>query len=122
MREHPRDLRDVIEIVDHPRGEQLPERDGAERRMPAAAIEIGGGEAKRLDPGYVLSTQSRELVEQARQASSPRRLELCKADELVERRGFAGIEDPECSRQPIGPLAVDQVTDDVEGAPGVARL
>jgi hypothetical protein len=38
-RHHPRDLHQVIEIVNNPRGQELPQGDDAKRRMASAAIQ-----------------------------------------------------------------------------------
>ena len=59
----------MIEVVRHPRGEELAQRHDAELRVPSAAVEIGLRQAQRRQLAEVLSPQRRELVEQAGQVS-----------------------------------------------------
>lgn len=44
LRHDPRDLRDVSEIVHHPRRQELPERDGTEAGVLAPQVQLRVGE------------------------------------------------------------------------------
>jgi hypothetical protein len=63
-----------------------------------------------------------ELVEQTLQRSSRGQLELSQAIEGIERACFAMFENQPGPWHPVRALAMNQVTDDVEGAPGVRSL
>src|SRR5688500_9248293 len=113
-----RNLHQVIEIVSHPRRQQLAQRDAAERGVPAAAIEIRPGQSQRREIPQIGRAQLREFIEQVVEAASSRVAELRKAIELVELAALAAFEDHAGAGQPVGPLAVNEVADDVKRAPG----
>ena len=77
---------------------------------------------KRRQRAEVFPPERGELVEELRQRSALRHRELRKAIELLEGSGLAGLMDDSGARYPVGALAVDQVSDDVEGAPRVAAF
>ena len=90
--------------------------------MAAAAFEIGIRHPESLQRAEVVLPQCRELVEQAGQRSLPRRLELREAIEFFKGLTVTALEDHSRARHPVGPLAVNQMPDDVEGAPRVGSF
>ena len=64
---HARGLYDVPEVVGHPRGEQLTERDAPELRMLSLETELRIGQAPSAERRQVVAAQARELVEEIRQ-------------------------------------------------------
>src|SRR5262245_52051944 len=87
-----------------------------------APIEVSLREPQRREVADILLAEHRELVEQALQRSSRRRLELREAVERLERLGVAVLENHPRPRHPVRALAVNQVANDVEGAPRVGAL
>ena len=85
----PRDLHDVVQVVRHPRRQQLPQRHDAELGVAAAPIQIGPGHAERRQLPQVVLAQRRELVEQAGERASFRERGLREAIERVERPRLA---------------------------------
>src|SRR5262249_47333154 len=63
-RHRPRDLVEMREVVDHPRGKQLAQRHGAENRVRAAALEIGFLQIQVAQGREVLPAQPRQLLQQ----------------------------------------------------------
>jgi putative YphP/YqiW family bacilliredoxin len=120
--EHARNLGDVIEVVRNPGREQLAKRHRTQLRMPPAAIEIGTGEVERLKRVEIRLTQRGELVEEIGQRWSGGRRKLREPVERVEGARVAILQDDLHARHPVRLFPVNQVTDDVERAPGVAAL
>ena len=118
-REHARDLRDVIEVVCDPRGQQLSHRDDAQFGMAPAPIEVGIGQAQRRERAKTVIAQHRELVEQAGQRPPFRRGELCEAIERIEWARLAMLEDDPGARDPVSVFAMNQMSNDVERTPGL---
>ena len=121
-RQRSRDLDDMIEVVRDPGREELAQRNRSELRMASRPVEIGVCHAQCCQLTHIVAAQCRELVEQAVERASSRYFELGKAIELVERPALAVVEDDARARHPVGELAVDQVADDVEGAPRLAAF
>ncbi len=119
---HAHRLRDVSEIMHHPRGEQLPQRDGPQRRMFARQVEIGRRQLPRTQLIDALDSQPRKLVEQRRKrsidvaAAVPESIVRLEAQALPTRENDAG------ARNPIGLLTIDQMSDDIKGAEGIRAL
>jgi len=65
----------------------------------------------------VRAAQRLELVEQRRERAAAVALDVPKAVERREPADRALLQDDPRSRDPVGLFAIDQVTDDVEGAP-----
>src|SRR4051794_23596417 len=57
---HSGDLPEVIEIVGHPRREELAQGDRTELGVTATTLEIGGCQSQRFEPGEVLVSQLTE--------------------------------------------------------------
>jgi hypothetical protein len=121
-RQYARDLHHVIEVVRHPGRQQLAQRHDAKLGMTAAAIEIRGGQAQSRELAQAGLPQRREFVEPAGQRSLLRLCKLRKTIEGVEGARFAVLQNDSGARHPVGSLAVDQMSDDVEGAPRFASF
>src|ERR671918_744869 len=59
FRHHSRGLRDMSEVVYHPRRQQLPQRDGAQTGMFPEKIELAIGELPGAEQREVIRTQAR---------------------------------------------------------------
>ncbi len=116
------DLADVAQVVRDPRRQVLPQRHDAEVRMPSAARHVGVGQPERVEPGEALGSQSIERVEQFAERPALRRREHRLAIERRERHRVAMPQDVLDARHPVVALAVNQMADDVERAPGVRPL
>jgi hypothetical protein len=90
-REHSRDLHYVIEVVCHPRRQELTHGYETELRMAPATVEVRVGEPERRQRAEVFPPERGELVEELRQRSALRHRELRKAIELLEGSGLAGL-------------------------------
>src|SRR5687767_6697649 len=64
LRQHLRNLRDVTEILRHPRGEQLAKCNRAELGMLPFECELRLGQARRYQPGEASSAHLSKLGEQ----------------------------------------------------------
>jgi hypothetical protein len=63
MREHACNLHEVVEIVRHPSRKKLPRADHAQRRMSAAALEIGFPQPTVCDRCQALRARFGKLIE-----------------------------------------------------------
>ena len=84
MRQDTRDLGEMIEIVRNPGGEELPQRDDAQRRVASATIQICVGDAERVELTQALLAQSAKLVEQMWKRKPLRVFELRQPIERLE--------------------------------------
>ena len=115
LRHDARDLGDVTEVVYHPSREQLAERHGSERRVHPRQAEIGRRETPRDQQREVRGAQFGEFVEQRLQRAVHVPRTMTKAIVRLEPDVRPAREDDLRAGDPIRLLAVDQVTDDVEG-------
>src|SRR5687768_4051047 len=116
LRHHPRDLREVAEVVRDPCREQLPERHRAECGMLPLERELPFAERPRVEQGDVVRAEARELVEQLDQRLARALTHVGEPVERLEAPVRALREDELRARYPVGPLAVHEVPDVVEGA------
>jgi hypothetical protein len=114
---HPADLRDVAEVVCHPRREKLTKRHRAELGMRAGERELFVGELPAAERLEIPRTQQRKPVEQLGDRPLPVQLEMAEAIEGDERAILALREDDSRSRNPVGLFAVNEMSDDIERAP-----
>ncbi len=70
----------------------------------------------------VAAAERGELVEEAVECPSGGLLELREPVELVKRPRVTVLEDDLRARHPVGQLTVDEMADDIVGAPGLASL
>ncbi len=75
---HARDLDDVIQVVRHPRGQQLPQRDAPEVAVQAGPREIRRRQVQRLEPAQAFGAHGREGVRAGRRETCPASLECAK--------------------------------------------
>jgi hypothetical protein len=111
----------MVEVVDGPRREQLPQGHLAERWMQAAAVQVGV-DGQFLEGGQACATERREALHQVVERDTRVALEHGEAVESVERKRCPLFEDPPRSWDPIGLLARDEVPDDIARAPAVGRV
>ena len=115
---HPReDLRDVIQVVDRPCGEQLAERDLAEGGMEASSVEIRLVGDQLVQACQALRPQVSETLDESIQRLVNVPVDMGEAIERVERLRGPVLEDPLCTRDPVVDLARDQVADDIARPP-----
>lgn len=116
------DLGDVVKIVNDPGCEKLTQRDRAQLGVTARSVEIGGRDGEFLEALKRRGTQLGETAEQLVNAPAARGLELREA---VERRKWYGVvvgQEVFHTGNPVGALAVNQVTHHIERAPRVGAL
>src|SRR5262249_22716987 len=90
--------------------------------MPPAALEIG---RRQVEGAKLLETRGpclRELIEQLDERFAAAVALLRQPIEPVELLRLAELENPSHAGNPVGPLAVNQVANDVEGAPGAGTF
>src|SRR5688572_25932199 len=90
--------------------------------MPPTTVEVRVRQVQRFQSAKILLAERGELVEEAGQRSSLRPRELREAIELVERPPLAVLQDDPGALHPVGSLAMNQVSDDIERAPRFAAL
>src|SRR6266542_1628638 len=91
-------------------GEQLAQRDLAERWVQPALVEVRIGDQLRQHR-QVVGAQSRELLDERVEGDAAIALQHGEAVETVEGNRGPRLEDPSRARDPIGLLARDEVTD-----------
>ena len=90
--------------------------------MAAGAVEVAVRQVECHKGLHVFAAQRGECVKKCAQRLALRRGKLREAIELLEGSSVAMLEDEFGSWHPVGVLAVNQVADDVERAPGGAAL
>jgi PAS domain S-box-containing protein len=116
---HAGDLRDVPEIVYHPAREQVPQGDAAEARMVAGEVELGIAQAPGAEQLEVRVTQFGEFGQQRFQGAAHVAAAVAEAIVRLEARVGAASQDDAGAGDPVGFLAVYEMTDHVEGAEGI---
>src|SRR5215469_8465125 len=87
--------------------------------MESAALEIAWLQVHGTNRVEVFSAQLGKLVEQLRQQFSPALADLGEAVERLEGLRIAVQQNALYARDPIGALAVGEVSNDLVGGPGV---
>lgn len=100
----------------------LSQCDDAELRVTASASQICIGHAERIEAIEAVLSKRRELTEQIRECAAHRRSEHRFAIERRERDGVPVLKDVFDARNPVRAFAVDQVTGNIEWAPGVGSF
>ena len=110
------------EIVCGPSCQQLSERHCSQPLMFAALGKIGGLKIEASENGNILSTHSREFVEELFQRFAAAFGFLRKTVKRIEWNRIAVFEDATGARKPVGPFADDEVSDNIERAPGIGTF
>jgi hypothetical protein len=116
---HAGDLVEMGEVMGGPGAEELGERNYTEGGVAAAAVEISGLNIQSAEGGKVGGADAGKFIEQLREGFALDFLGVTGAIEGHECLGFAGLQDHFDARDPVSTFAVNQVGDDLEGAPGV---
>ena len=95
----------------------LAQSHSAELRMLARTVQIGRGQTQRSETAKTLSPQLAERIQQLGEALAPRCLELSEPIERGKRHAFPMREKMVRARHPVCTFSVNQMTDDVIGAP-----
>src|SRR6185503_17207311 len=119
FRHYPGNLRNVAEVMSNPCREELSQRHGAELRMHALQRELRVGESPTGKLRQIFGTQAREFVEQLWKRLPFALPKLREAVVRREPRVDALRQDDLRAGNPVSPLAVHEVPDDVVGAPRV---
>src|SRR5512134_2056990 len=90
--------------------------------MAATARELLPCQRPAIQRREVRRTHVREAFEQGLQRPAPKARELRQAVEGVERPCFAVLQDDARPRDPVGLVAMNQVPEDIDGAPGLGTL
>ena len=116
VRDDPRDLGDVVEVVDGPGGEQLPQRDLAQFRVKAARIEIGFAFDHFLERRESGLAQGLEFGQQFIERAAASALDMREAVEGRKRPCAAVCQNPPRPRNPVVDLALNEMSQHAEGA------
>lgn len=100
----------------------LAESHSSELRMLARTVQIGSGQTQRRETAQTVSPQCAEGIQQIGEHLALRCLELSESIERGERNGFPMGEKMFRTRHPIRAFSVNEMPDDVIGAPGVRAL
>lgn len=115
---HHRDsLTNVIQVVNNPGGQQLPERYSAQFGMRAAQLQLRRRNPHLLQYFKIPLAQVNELLQQVFQRLTFRLLELGEAIKRLKRARRSVLQDDLCAGNPIGFFAVNEMADDIVGAP-----
>ena len=113
---------EVRQIVRGPSGQELSKRDGTEPLMCAFFREVRRAQVETLEGGQILRAERSEFIEQLFERFAAGFFFLSETVERIERDGFAVFEDASGTGHPIGALTDDEVSHDIERAPGVKAL
>jgi hypothetical protein len=112
---NPSDLSEVREVMHDPGCQELAERYASQAGMDAGQFEGGGSQLPGAEQNKIVAAELIEFLEQGAKRATDVASAMPEAvvglEELV---GTFGQDDPG-SRDPIRLLAVNQVTDDIEG-------
>src|SRR5882762_2214297 len=87
--------------------------------MPSAAREVLWPQIQRAQLVQILCPQAREFIQQIAQRLAFALAFLRETIEALEWLRLAGFQDPPRTREPVGEFAMDEVADDVVGAPSL---
>ena len=102
-----------------PGGEQLRKSDNAERGMASLELEIFRLKIQTAKGAEIFGAQAGEFVQQLRKRLTLAGLRLCPAIKWFKSVSVAELEDHASAGHPVGAFTVYQVSDNVEGSPGV---
>jgi len=111
------ELMKVGEIVRGPSGQELSKRDGSEPLMCALFREVRRAQLESFERGQIFGTKRSEFIEQLFERFAAAFFFLSETIEGIERDGFAVFEDAFGAGHPVGALADDEVSNNIEGAP-----
>src|SRR5580704_6502506 len=87
--------------------------------MSSTPVEVLWAQIQSAQFDQVFATQPREFIQQLFQRFAFTLSYLSPTIERLERASLAKLQNHLCARHPVRALAVNQVADDVERAPGV---
>src|SRR5262245_57571539 len=111
------DLHEVVQVVSHPGGEELLQGHLAELGMDSGQGELRRSERPASQRLEILTAPPRKQVE-----PTAERRPVAQVPKPIERYEAAvrtPVQDDAGARNPIGLLAVDEMADDIDRAPGV---
>ena len=112
------ELMEMGEVVDGPGGKELGEGDWAEGGMDSAASEISGLKVHGAKVVEILRAEIGEFIEKLREGFALAVALLSEAVEGLEGLGVAKLENHSGAGHPVGAFTVNEMANDVEGAPG----
>src|SRR4029077_7307238 len=107
--------RNMSEVVHYPGCQELSQRDRAEPRVLAREVELHVRQVPGFERAEILGAEPGELVEEGVEGALRIPRAVTESVVRLEAPGGALRENDAGARHPIGFLAVDQVTDVVEG-------
>ena len=102
--------------------EQLAQGDDAQGRVGSGEAQVGRCQRPRANDLQVSGAQRPELLQERLQRPAGVALAVAKSIVRLEPRIGDARENDACTRNPVGLLAVDQVTDDIERTEGPGSL
>ncbi len=115
-------LMQVVRVVRGPCGEQFGQRDGAERRVESTESKLLRRKAHRSQLIEILRADEGELVEEHGEGLALDSVDVSEAVERIEGARVAVGENYFGARQPVSLFTMDEVTEDIEGAPCAATF
>src|SRR5205823_2087008 len=122
LRHHAADLRHVSQIVYYPRRQQLPQRNRPKVGMLTHQVELHGADLHGPEFAKARLAQHLEASEQLSHCATLIHLEVARSVERLETSIVSLGQDDPSTHDPIGLFRIDEVTYDVEGAPGIGAF
>src|SRR5208282_3415767 len=102
-----------------PGGQQLRERDDSEGGMASAPSEIFRPQIQCAEFGQAVAPHARKFIQQLPERLTFALSRLSPTVEGLERARLAKLQNHFRARHPVGAVTVNQMANDIEGAPGV---
>jgi hypothetical protein len=119
VRHDPRYLVQVSEVMHRPRCQKLRQRNCSEVRVEPAKRKVRRLESEPAQFAQVLRPQLGKLIQKLAERLALALPRLGEAIESVERSALSELQDHLRPRHPVGALAMDEMTDNIECAPGI---
>lgn len=117
-----RQLVEMSQVMSGPGSQQRRKRYWPEHRMTAAALQILWPQVQALQAAQIVSTPAGKLIEELRQRFALHGTLVPGPIERREASCFAEFQQEMDARHPIRLFAMDEMADDIEGAPGIFTL
>src|ERR1700734_3388291 len=111
---------DVSEVVNGPCRHEFRQRHHSERWMLSSPRPVFVLQIQRLQGSQIIPSQAGEIIQELVERLALTLFELRKTVKGIKLPRFALLQDNPQPRYPVGALPDDQVTHDVERAPGIS--
>jgi hypothetical protein len=114
---NPGDLVEMSQVMSRPACQVLRQSHGSEGRMASATAKIRWLEVQGSELVQAFGARTRKFIQQLSEGLALTGLYMASAIEGLKRTRLARLQDHLRARDPIGALAINEVGDDIEGAP-----